>query len=227
MNINQMLQNDIIEELNCTPQLQGLGTKVNISVHDGMVTLTGLVDSYSKKKILKYATLRVKGVRMLTVNIKVKPPTSAKKSDVEIKQAISFILSLNNNVPPDAIKVDVHEGWVYLRGTVDWEYQKRSAEGILTDVPGIRGITNEIHVKAGDLEVVDIKNRIYSAFNRNVILCDSAIKADAVGDKIILRGSVKTWVEKKEAENIAWSTPGVLDVENFIDINAEFYSLSK
>lgn len=212
------LQKDVMEEIKYDPQLKDIATEIGVTAKDGMVTLSGLVDTYLQKTAVENAAQRVEGVKVVAVDIEVKTPPSLTKSDIEIATAIKNALSWHSAVNDDLIEVKVDNGWVYLDGTVEWEYMKRAAEKAVSNLIGVKGVTNRISVRVKVIDAVDIKRKIKGAFHRSATIDADNIYVDVVGNRITLSGKVRTWAEKKDAENAAWLSPGVLLVDNKIEV---------
>lgn len=224
MKTNSELQKDVIDELKWEPLLQGVDTQIGVSVKDGVVTLSGLVDSFYKKRVAERAAQRVKGVKVLASDIEVKLGSYGKKTDTEIAEAVRNALKWNTAVNEDKIEVKVDNGWVFLEGEADWRYQKNSAQKNVEHLMGVRGVTNNIVIKASSIDVNEIKRKITAAFHRDATVDSSAIRMEASGDTVTLRGNVRSYAEKKEAERIAWSSPGVRHVDNQIKIDIDVFA---
>lgn len=191
---------------------------------DGVVTLSGLVDTYSKKLAAEKAAQRVAGVQVVASDVEVKLGVAGKKTDTEIAEAVKNALRWNSAVNEDKIEVKVDNGWVYLDGKVDWEYERMSAQHSVEDLLGVRGVTNTIFIKSKTIDAKNIKSKIAEAFHRSATVDSSSIKIETTGNKVTLHGKVRSWAEKKEAENVAWFAPGVMDVDNQIEIDVAVYA---
>lgn len=224
MKTNMELQNDVMDELQWDSQLHSVASQIGVAAKDGVVTLSGLVDTYSKKRAAERIAQRVQGVRVVASDIEVKIPSSLKPTDTEIAEAIRNALRWNNLVDEGKITLKVDNGWVTMEGEVEWSYQRLSAEGSIEDLLGVKGVTNLIQIKKKLIDTHDIKSKIAAAFHRSATVDSSAIKLEAQGTRLILTGTVKSHAEKMEAERIAWSSPGVLTVDNHIDIDAEVFA---
>jgi osmotically-inducible protein OsmY len=210
---DRQLQQDVIEELRFDSQVQV--NEIGVIATDGVVTLTGWVDSYLKKWRAEEAAHRVRGVRAVANDIEVR--LSSERTDADIAAAAARALAWNSSLPADRIKVTVSKGWITLEGDVEWQYQRQEAENAVRRLWGVRGVSNLLSVKpsAGP---TDLKKKIEEAFVRSAQLDAKGITVEVQGSTAILKGSVRSWAERQEAQRVAWLAPGITNVDNKITV---------
>jgi osmotically-inducible protein OsmY len=212
------IQRDVLAELEWDARVQP--NEIGVAVKNGVVTLTGWVDSYVKKWAAERAALRVRGVKAVVNDIEVRLPTSAERTDTDIAAAAVRALEWDALVPADKVQVTIDRGWVTLRGEVEWEYQRRAAERAVRQLAGVRGVTNLITVRPRvSASPEELKHRIEQALTRNAETDARRITVHVENGGVVLSGTVRSWWEKEEAERVAWSAPGVVSVENRIVVD--------
>src|SRR5512134_1333543 len=148
MKTNEELRNDVMEEIKWNPELRNVATEIGVAAKDGVITLSGVVDSYWKKVSAEKAAQKVSGVKVVACDIEVKVGFIGKRTDTEIAEAVGNALRWNTAVIDDKIEIKVDNGWVYLDGKVNWEYEKRYAQESVEDLVGVRGVTNNITIQS-------------------------------------------------------------------------------
>lgn len=205
------LRDSVLKELEFEPSLDA--AHIGVAVDDGVVTLTGHVDSYAEKLTAERVVQRVKGVRGIAQNLDVRFRSDKKTSDDEIAKRALDIIAWDTTVPDEKVHVRVQKGWITLSGDVDWYFQRDAAEAAVRKLSGVTGITNAIMVKP-QVRPADIKKRIEDALKRNAELEAEQIRVTVSGSHVTLQGKVKAWHERTVAERAAWATPGVSVVED-------------
>ncbi|MBV9058934.1 MAG: BON domain-containing protein [Pseudonocardiales bacterium] len=214
---DEQIQDQVLAELEWDPRVRS--TRNGVTVKDGVVTLTGWVDSYVKKLAAQRAACRARGARAVVNDIKVRLPTFAQRTDSEIAAEARRALARHALVPGERIQVTVSKGVITLGGEVTWEFEKRAAEGAVLRLVGVRGVVNNIEVRPPvGPSPEQLTHQIAEALVRTAETDAQQVSVEVQGDKVILRGTVCSWGEREEAERVAWSAPGVTTVENHITV---------
>jgi osmotically-inducible protein OsmY len=215
MKTDSELRREVERELEWEPSVDE--RRIGVAVVDGIVSLTGEVGSFGEKWRAERAVERVAGVRGIANELEVK--LASERTDADIAKAAADALKWNVMVPSDKVTVKVSKGWLTLEGELRWDYQRRAAERAVRDLPGVRGISNLIRIKPR-VEPQDVKEKIEETFKRVATLDANRITVQAEGSEVTLRGTVRSWVERHEAEKAAWAAPGVTAVHNYITVSA-------
>ncbi|HTT24666.1 MAG TPA: BON domain-containing protein [Candidatus Sulfotelmatobacter sp.] len=210
---DEEIQQDVLEELKWDAQIQP--NEIGVSVKDGVVMLTGWVDSYLKKWTAEDVAHRVSGVKAVANDIDVK--LANERTDPDIAAAAIHAIEWDAFVPAEKVQVTVSKGWITLRGEVEWQYQREDAERVVRRLAGVKGVTNLITVKPRTT-APELKRKIEDALVRNAQVDANKIKVEVQGSKAILKGTVRAWAEREEAERVAWSAPGITSVDNRITL---------
>ena len=214
---DEQIQRDVLDELKWDARVQP--NEIGVAVKDGIVALTGWVDSFAKKWVAERAAHRVHGVMAVVNDIEVRLPGSAERSDEDIAVAATRALEWDTLVPTENVELTVSKGTVTLRGEVEWEFERQEAERAVRRLSGVRGVINAITVRPRvTASPQELQQKIENALVRNAETDAQRIAIDVDGSKVTLRGTVRSWMERREAERIAWSSPGVTSVDNRIQI---------
>jgi osmotically-inducible protein OsmY len=216
MKSNEETERDVREELKWDPDLDA--SDIAVSVKDGVVTLAGFVKSYTERLEAEIAAKRVAGVRAVANDIEVRLPAIDQRPDPDIARDAVAALKAELPTSHDRIKVIVKDGWVTLEGAVEWQYQKTTAENAMRKIKGVKGVANVVTVKP-KVEPSELQRKIIDAFRRNAEVDANRITVEANGSEVILKGTVRSWIEREEAERVAWSAPGVTKVEDRIVVS--------
>jgi osmotically-inducible protein OsmY len=211
---DEEIQRDVQAELKWDARLQP--NEIGVIVKDGVVTLTGWVDSFLKKWDAEEAAERVAGVKAVANDIEVR--LSTERTDADIAATAAKALQWNSFVPEDKIQVVVSKGWVTLRGEVEWQYQKEEAARAVRNIAGVKGVSNLITVSPRATPS-ELKKKIEDALVRSATLDANRITVQVEGSKVVLKGTVRSWAERAEAERTAWSAPGIISVDNRIVVD--------
>jgi osmotically-inducible protein OsmY len=217
MRLDSDIKRDVEDELRWDPDIDA--TDIGVTVHNGVVTLTGFVRSYAQKTQAEVDAKRVAGVSAVANDIEVRLPVIDARPDPEI--ARDAVSALKSELPysSEKIKVVVKNGWITLEGAVEWNYARERAQNAVKRVRGVMGVTNSIVLKP-TVAPHEIRRKIEDAFRRSAELDASRITVEANGGEVILRGTVKSWAERQEAERAAWAAPGVTRVDNRVAVVA-------
>lgn len=217
MKSNAELQSDVQNAIKWEPLMNA--AEIGVTAKDGIVSLTGVVDSYAKKMEAENAAKKVNGVKAIVENIEVKFPSSWSKTNVEIANEVLSALKSNWSVPNDKVTVKVEDGWVTLEGELPWNYQRQAAKAGVNYLTGVRGVTNNIKIKSETHDAIEKKD-VEEAIARNWAVND--IKVDVSGTTVALSGTVNSWYQKEEAGRVAWGTPGIWNVKNDLEVDYEY-----
>jgi osmotically-inducible protein OsmY len=210
-----VLKSEVIAELSWDPAVKS--TAIGVAVKDGVVTLTGHIETFAEKHAATRAAQRVSGVKAIALELDVKLSPDHKRSDTDIATSAEQALKWNTMVPFEAIRLTADRGWVTLQGEVDWDYQRSSVEKAIRPLMGVVGISNEIKLRTR-AKAADVSRRIEEALTRQAIREAKQIQITVDGTTVKLSGNVHSWHERQAAQGVAWSAPGVSSVINELHI---------
>ncbi|WP_285057613.1 BON domain-containing protein [Pedobacter ginsengisoli] len=215
MKTDVQIQKDVMDELKWEPGLKT--SEIGVTAKDGVVTLSGQVDTYLKKLSAERAAKRVSGVKAVAEDIQVGSSPLYARTDSEIAAAALTALKWNSAVQEEKIKIKVEDGIVKLEGEVEWDYQRTQAKRSIESLTGVRMVINLISLKPR-VSADGIEEKIGAAFQRHASIDAKAIDVSVSGSKVILRGKVRSFTERDDAADAAWAAPGVTSVENHLSI---------
>jgi len=221
MKTDAQIQKDVMDELKWQPFLNS--SEIGVAVKNGIVTLSGIVDMYSKKLTAEKAAKKVAGVKAVAEEIQVGISPACRKTDPEIAEAVYNALKWHTAIREDQVKIKVEGGVVYLEGEVEWAYERNYAKTAIENLAGVKSVINLITVKPR-LNPVELENKIGAALQRNASLDSSKIHTSVIGNKVYLRGTVRSLAESEDAEDAMWAAPGVMHVENNLVIEEPEYA---
>lgn len=221
MKNNAELQKDVQNAIKWEPLLNA--AEIGVTAKDGVVSLTGIVDSYVKKLEAEIATKKVIGVKALVEKIEVKFPSSWSKTNLEIANEVLSALKGKWSIPKDKVTVKVEDGWVTLEGELPWHYQREEAKQVINYLSGVKGVTNNITLKSESNDAIEQKE-IEDAIARSWAMDNLEISVKVKGTTVTLSGIVNSWYERDEAERIAYKTNGIWHVNNELEVDY-YYSL--
>ena len=212
MRTDQELHRDVVAELNWQPALRD--EEIGVAVKGGVVTLSGEVTTYARKFEAERAAESVHGVKAVAIDLNVKLPHSFVHSDTEIAHAALQALKWDVEVPDDKIKLRVEDGRILFEGKVDFQYQRLAAERAVRYLAGVKGVSSLITVEPRKVSTFDVGKKITDAFKRSAEVDSSRIKVESTDGMVVLTGKVRSWAERRDAENAAWAAPGVKGVDD-------------
>jgi len=205
------IKKDVMAQLQWEPYLNTAA--IGVAVKDGVVTLSGQVDTYGRKLAAEAAVKKILGVRAVAEEIKVGISPVDQRTDTEIAQAVATALQWHSAVQENKIRIKVEDGVVTLDGEVEWNFQRQAAVDTIKSLYGVRRVNNYIIVTPG-IVPGDLRKKIKDSIARNATLDAEKILVEVAGNKVILRGTVRSFAELEDAENAAWAAPGITNVEN-------------
>jgi osmotically-inducible protein OsmY len=222
MKTNEELQKDVQNAIKWEPLLHA--AEIGVTVKDGVVTLTGVVDGYFKKKEAENAAKNVSGVKAVVEEIEIKYSNTFTKTDNDIAHEVLKALKDNWSVSEDNVKIKVEDGWVTLEGELTWNFQKQDAKTAISFLPGVKGVTNEIKIKSDIKDAIEKKD-VEKALARSWSLNAKDIEVTVNGTNVKLTGFVDSVYQKDQAEKIVWKTPGIWSIDNDLVVEYDYAML--
>ncbi len=216
MNTDHKLKTDVLAELAWEPSVSA--DHIGVTAKDGVVTLTGHVDTYWQKLAAENAVGRVQGVKAVAEEIEIRLPSHYKRADDEIAAAAVSRMAWDSSIPKDAVKVKVEKGYVTLTGQVDWHFQQQAAATAIRSLGCVTGVTNQLTIKMRP-NTANISQDIMHALHRSWFFNQDNVHVSAEGGKVRLTGTVDSWVDRQTAASTAWAAPGTTSVQNDIRVS--------
>ena len=209
------LQQEVQRALDWEPSIDAAA--IGVSVNEGIVTLRGDVPSYTERCTAERVALRVFGVKGVANELTIELKGSHHRDDTDLARAAVTAIEWHTSVPSERLTVSVSHGWVTLKGTVDWDYQRTAAFDAVRSLAGVRGVTNAIAVTP-HVQANDVRARIEEALRRSAEVDARRINVGVSDSKVVLSGHVRSWAERSEARHAAWSAPGVKEVDDRLTV---------
>ncbi len=217
MKTDMQLHQDVLAELTWDPSIKE--KEIGVAVKDGVVTLTGTVNSYPEKWAAERIAERVAGVRAIANELEVNLPALAVRSDTDLAHKVVDALEWDVQVPTEKIKAKISNGWITLDGEVEWKFQKDAAARAVAYLAGVRGVSNNITIKPSAVSVFDVAQNIKAALRRRAEREAEKIAILTIDGTVTLKGTVDSFADRRAAEGAAWSAPGVKDVRDEIVVS--------
>ena len=217
MKTDHQLKLDVTAELAWDPAIKA--DAIGVAVKDGIVTVSGHIDTYAEKRAVEKALRRVSGVKAIALELDVKLSARHKRNDTELAAAIENALKWNSVVPADKVRVTVDNGWVTLAGELDWDYQRTSVEKMVRPLIGVVGVNNDVTLKPR-VTPAGVTSSIEDALKRQAEREAKRVQIEINGTTVTLRGNVHSWQERDAAAGAAWAAPGVRAVINELRVGA-------
>jgi len=211
------IQKDVQHELEWDARVDS--SDIGISVHEGVVSLTGAVNSWGKRLAAQDAAHRVPGVLDVVNDLEVKLIGCALRDDTDIAKAVRHALRFSVSVPDERIHCTVSGGVVTLLGDVELLRERDDAEHAAAHVAGVREVDNEIEVKPVHLAET-VEAAVNAAMERHASRAASHIDVSIKDGVVRLAGHVQSWAEKQLVLGAAKTTAGVRKIDDYLTIGA-------
>jgi osmotically-inducible protein OsmY len=217
MRTDKEIKQDVEAELKWDPDIDA--TDVGIAVKGGVVALTGYISGYLQKYEAEKAAKRVAGVAGVANDLEVRLPKIDQRPDPDIARDAVEAIKSHLPISCNRIKITVGSGWITLEGEVEWNYQRETAEEAVRAIQGVKGVSNFIQLEP-QARPSEIKKKIEDAFRRHAHIDANNIQIETYGGEVVLKGTVRSWIEREEAERAAWAAPGITKVDDRLTVSS-------
>jgi osmotically-inducible protein OsmY len=217
MRSDAQIHRDVLRELEADPRVEQ--TDVGVEVDRGVVTLTGTVNSYSKRLAAQEAAQRIRGVLGVANDIDVRLGGLGTPIDAEVAHAVRHALEWDVEVPADRIRWVVANGVVTLEGTVDSPYHRDAAERAIRQLRGVRSVVNQLLVSGAPVDADEVRREVEAALERRAERAAQHIQITVQDGVVTISGPVHSWAEREAVLGAARYLPGVREVEDHLHLD--------
>jgi osmotically-inducible protein OsmY len=186
-------------------------TDITVKNLNGEVALNGTVPSYPQYLEAEAAAQRVAGVKHVHNHLAVDLPPGDYRDDAQLTTAANNALLWDVTVPA-GVEATARDGNLTLTGTVNFGSQRTATELAVRGLIGVRNVKDEIVINV-DADPGDVTMLVQDALDRNALIVDdSDVLVDTIGNTVTLTGRVRTWAEHDAVIDAAWMASGVYDV---------------
>jgi osmotically-inducible protein OsmY len=214
----EALRKRIIEQLQWDPRVSAKDVK--ITVDESTAILTGTVPSLRARIAATDAAYSVWGITAVRNHLRLAP--LERIGDPIIKLRVEDALKLDPYFDGTDIKVSVDMGVVTLRGTVNAFWKKGLAQTLVEADRDVVEVKNELAVVPTKRFTDElIAKDIMGTLERSASVKVEAVNVSVSGGRVALTGDVPSWTAKRAAQDAAWYTPGVIDVDDRLTVRVK------
>ena len=209
------LARDVIAEIDWDPRLDGFDIQVDVA--DGIVTLTGVVDSWARRRAAEVAVRRVVDALSLADDLAVVPPPQGGRSDTDIARAVRHALEWDVLVPHEQIRITVSDGVVTLEGHMAHWADKDAALLAIENLAGVRRLLDLITVEAS-VSPKDARRTVIKALARHAVREARHLVISIREGEITVAGEVGSVDEREVVKGALRGLPGITDVRDMMTL---------